>query len=497
MSGWLLVALLSRITISGGAWATYDYFRSLQGTSRPPQALRFGLTGGISFLGLSWNLTLLFNSDDRFTPQATSVYGLHPAWSWGRLYIGDFSPTFSPMTLSGVVVRGGGIDLFPGPFRLFVVRGRVRALETDTAGLTRFLMGMRVALGRARGVCLEFLQVRDQGNGPVPCQGNWILGLGFKFRGQHLALEGRTAGSVHTRDLKARSLRAFPLPVLLDRLLVMNASSHADYAYEVQATVHQGPAFLQVHYGVIGPGYVSLGLASLQNDRRDLRVAATVTLAHGRASLGLTHLQRSDNLLQTRDATTRTANSQLSLGVTPVPALRLTIGLVRLRFHREPGSQTPAVDHRVQSLALSGSLRGMPTGRPLHLGVTYHYNRVDGAREQARHTGGLRLRLQNLVGPLGLELSVNNLIQQDSTGITSGFRSQGSLLLRDPGGRWRLSGGVAYRRGQQRGGGELHLGGQLSLDRAGTLSLRAYHRWTSGSGDTDSRLTLTHRLSFR
>ena len=68
---------------------------------RPATDYRGALNGSVSWWLLSAGLNLRYSTDDKFTAQRVNDFSFTPAWNWGRVYVGDFSTSFSEFTLSG------------------------------------------------------------------------------------------------------------------------------------------------------------------------------------------------------------------------------------------------------------------------------------------------------------------------------------------------------------------------------------------------------------
>ena len=62
---------------------------------RPATDYWGALNGSVSWWLLSAGLTLRYSTDDQFTAQRVNDFSFTPAWNWGRVYVGDFSTSFS------------------------------------------------------------------------------------------------------------------------------------------------------------------------------------------------------------------------------------------------------------------------------------------------------------------------------------------------------------------------------------------------------------------
>jgi hypothetical protein len=131
---------------------------------------------------------------------------------------------------------------------------------------------------------------------------------GLTFLQGRLAWRGELATAVHTRDRRATALDddQVDVPAFLRGLVTPRVGTHLDYAYssELQLRVRHLPGATpssprtltaSVGYRHIGPGYTSLGVASLGNDLRALDARASIRF--GRWAAQLQTGRQSDNLI--------------------------------------------------------------------------------------------------------------------------------------------------------------------------------------------------------
>ncbi len=291
--------------------------------NQPASTFEIRLNGGFNFHGISAGINLYFNSDDRFTPQATSFYSLTPSWSWGRIYIGNFSPSFSPLTLSGISLMGGGIELFPGIFRLFIVSGRVKRASTDSTELAyeRSLWGIRLGLGRLTGTRITLINSKDiassandstmRAHGIYP-QENWVLEVSQRISlfGGKFKVAGLGAVTLLTRDINAIPIEIGKVPDWVKKNFRINSSTSADYAYRVESSLRLKNISLDYTHGYAGPGYESHGISGTISDKVEDMVRTNLTFG-SRFIMGLSYSISRDNIIETRNGTSNTQNASL------------------------------------------------------------------------------------------------------------------------------------------------------------------------------------------
>lgn len=108
----------------------------------------------------------LLSTEGNSTTKDINQFGISPKWGWGLLNIGDFSTEFSRYTLSGIQIRGGGINLTPGNFRFstvfgFTKRSALGGSQEDS--YKRFLVASKIGYGNEAVSFLDliFLRAKD------------------------------------------------------------------------------------------------------------------------------------------------------------------------------------------------------------------------------------------------------------------------------------------------------------------------------------------------
>lgn len=345
------------VSLRGEIGSSGELYR-MNGTDarRPGATGEMYLRGSVDWFGrIKTEVDILVSSEDGTglsgTPgiarQRLNRLGISPGWSWGRVHLGSFTDQYSEYSLSGIRLTGAGVNLNPGLLRVGSVYGQVAQpiLGGATDGsYRRRLVGGRLGLGRqgqggvprsffdvmllrvwddagsltgspgvvdtAAGVPVNTLSVTPEENVVAAATGKLDLLEG------RLQLNGEASGAIHSRDRRATELEESELssyPGFLRGLLTPRVSTHADYAWrlEAQYQVSQLPGGtpraprtlgLAVDYSYIGPGYVSLGVASLPADQRAVGLRSQVRFPRWNASI--TGRFQQDNLLGQKLATT-------------------------------------------------------------------------------------------------------------------------------------------------------------------------------------------------
>ncbi len=319
----------TRTVVLSGELGTYGEWYSIRGQSkrRPAATGRLFLRPTLTlFDALSLNFDILLSTEGSGARQNINQLGLHPTWSWGKAHVGDFSDSYSDYTFSGILVRGGAVSINPGLFRLSALGGFTKRAvpggATDGA-FDRYLYGGKLGIGSDAGgyVDLMFLRVRDKISSlpPLPSgqtvidtlnpaanplrgyevtpQENLIGGIlsNLRFFDNRIQWKTDATVSLFTRDMRVASDTTIKLPSFVKDLYRANITSNVDVAVTSELLVDVDNVSIRGGYKWIGPGYNSLGVASLFNDQQEFLLAPSFRVADW--SVSLTYTRQNDNLL--------------------------------------------------------------------------------------------------------------------------------------------------------------------------------------------------------
>ncbi|MGA9365376.1 MAG: hypothetical protein WBW16_13510 [Bacteroidota bacterium] len=311
----------------GGEIGAYGELYSMKGQAarRPSSTGRLFFRPSVTFFNsLSLNFDFLLSTEGSNARQDINQLGINPTWSWGRAHAGDFSESFSPLTLSGILVRGGGITINPGNFRLSAVGGftkRAVAGGAESGAYDRYLYAGKIGVGREEGSFFDlvFLRARDKGSSlhqlttpsstdslnpamppPQPYeitpQENLVVGAiaNFSLLDDHLTWRTEADGSLFTRDMGGRADTTIKLPDFVKSVYKPNLSSNVDLAVSSEMNLNLPSVGMRAAYRYVGPGYASLGVGTLLNDLQEFFFSPTVRFTGG--SISLDWLRQNDNL---------------------------------------------------------------------------------------------------------------------------------------------------------------------------------------------------------
>jgi hypothetical protein len=370
---------------------------------RPGASWRASLTPQITFLGeFSVGMDILLSSEGNQFRQSMSQFGLNPRYKWATLHIGDFSRGYSAYSVQGTRVRGGGLDLRPGIFRFSVQGGQLqRAVAAGAGGMAyqRNLYAASVGVGREQSSFLDLIVVkakddpasltaaledttlldtipvalrprydtRPQENLVLATQGQLLL------FGRRLSLKGEAASAVITRDVQSPAANGDSIPGggVLGGLVPLTLSTSADYAWKLDGSLALGAAALRAGYEYVGPGFTSLGLAYVINDRRAYTVGGNVRLLGGRLSLQGQVQSQSDNLLGQKAATTGRGSLMGSAALLFSRNVTATLTAMSSAISNDAAVDTFVVDNRSLALTANTAVQHRLFGRQASLSLAY------------------------------------------------------------------------------------------------------------------------------
>lgn len=304
--------MIPNLSAESGVYAeAYDI--TSRAARRPAQSARFFASPTISWMGLEIGSNFMWSTEDQFSAQTMNRYYLNPRWSWGQVHAGDYTPVVSRFTASAVRVRGGGLELTPGRFRIAAAGGLAQDATDATvfdAAPKRVMYAGLVGVGDPSRTFIELSAMRaiDDSSGAdslsVAPQENAVGTISAGIVVGALRLKGEVGGSVFSRDIRASELDSLSQPDVAGSVFTPRLSSRWDVAYSGEARVGFGRGSLGVQYEEIGPGFSTLGNPYLANDKREVRVLGTYRLLGGRLSGSGSFGARNDNLARDKRGTT-------------------------------------------------------------------------------------------------------------------------------------------------------------------------------------------------
>jgi len=503
---------------------------------RPGQTGRISMSPQLTLFGnFSVGVNVLLSTEGSQFRQSISQFGISPRWKWATFHAGDFSQNYSAYTVQGTRLRGGGVDLRPGIFRLSVQGGRAQRVVSGSAGNRAFrrnLFAGSVGVGREQSSFIDVLALtawddptsldsalRDTlllDTIPVSLrprydtrpQENLVVGTRGQLSlfGKRFVLAGEGAVAVITRDVESPAVDPSSVSGggAVNGVVPLTLASSGDYAYKLDATVNLGPAGLKGGYEYVGAGYTSLGLAYVINDRQAYNLGGNVRLLGNRISVQGQYQHQNDNLIGQKTTTTNRDAVMGSLSVLVSRNVTTTVTGMTNIIANDAVVDTFVVNNR--SLALTGntavqtSIGGMRTT----VSVAYAFQRTSDANIITRVP---RITVHNVSTSIQLALSktvsvtpsvsyavTNTQGGERQNNVHAGFRGQGRF------GNLRPS--VSFSQTYNNGRAVTAATGQLSyaLPWETRLSLQGRHSRYAAVGNRpafqESFLTLSLARSF-
>lgn len=317
---------------------------------------------GFNLYGLTSGFSLTYSSDQSQLRQSINRFAFRSAWTWGRVELGDVHPQFSSFSLSGTAVRGGLVEVTPGPFHLEFTGGQSRrAVEPVEASLMmasyrQMTYGSRVGVGEQSGSHFHLIgvYVRDVVRsldspfvdaGPLAGDDGFFLApqanvsitpdVGVSLLGRRLFLESQVTVSMMTRDLTAPDLDGAP------SFLPIRRSSHVDYAGEAAARLNMPMVSVNASYQRVEPGFESLGIPQMRNDQERIRIQPTLNLLDRRLSVGFNAAHSRNNLQKHRVATAKRLQLGSNVRAQITEQFMLSGSFARLTNSNDPLDSAP------------------------------------------------------------------------------------------------------------------------------------------------------------
>ncbi len=342
--------------------------------------LNFGGNG----YGIGVGVNLHLTSEEKSYRQPQDRYGLYANTSWLSLKLGDSYPSFSPLIMNGMRVRGISGKISAGFFNLEAAYGQtVRRIEgqyLDTVSsptttnyikldsltyvnvnygtYSRNLFAIRPSFdfGSHAELGFSYLKSSDAvgsiGLGNNPNQ-NVVLGSDFSMNfdehrinflaegamsmlNQNTAVGNRTAAdidSISQSDAGDQINKIIPITTLQNLITIneflvpLDPTKLSSLAWDVNLNLNYFNTFAKVGYVYRGPDYNSFGQPYIRTDVRGLNVSLRPRFYSNQVLLSIYYENLFDNLQNNRPATTQYVNSNIAASYFPMSDMpSITLG---------------------------------------------------------------------------------------------------------------------------------------------------------------------------
>jgi len=316
--------------------------------------LRFNINPQLTVYGMPISFNISLNSEESDLRQALNKFSmfLQPSrlvkemvnmpgfvFSISGISIGTCYPYYSPLTLTGIPVTGGAVEMNPWVIYLAATAGRIQrgvmGSDTTDAAYARTLYAGRFGLGKKDGTHLFFtmLYAGDDTSSitpytlPVPGdsdtvevitpQENYCAGVEFNLSlfQNHFTLQSEIVGSQFTRDIRMPELIIPGAPLWVTDIFNPRMSSSFDYAYSVKPSLTILNTRIWGGFKMIGPGFNSLGVPYLRNDNLSFEMGVSQNLFNNSIALSASHTREHDNLIGNKLSTTFFTSYIFNLGL--------------------------------------------------------------------------------------------------------------------------------------------------------------------------------------
>lgn len=265
-------------------------------------------------------------------------------YHWVALSAGNVAPSVSKYTMQGTTMRGGFVEMTPGPLLLTVTGGRAReavepgsSLDRIAPAYERWVFAGRLGLGQQRGNHFHLIGLYGHDDAASigrtdqaqPAQNlNLATDVGFALFARKLSFRGLGALSLFTRDSQGEylDLSGTPVPVWFTDRFALTTSTSAGLAGEFDVALQLQAVQLKAGYERVQPGYESMGLTRPRSDQERMQAQARFSLFERRLRLGVRGDQQRNNLLGQLGATRYRRQFGLDAQAQLAAPLALTLG---------------------------------------------------------------------------------------------------------------------------------------------------------------------------
>lgn len=352
-----------------------SYFESYgisgRDSRRPDYTGRVFFRPSLQIYGLSLGAQVWYSTEEERTRQSLNRYSFDPTWKWGSAHVGDFAPSLTRFTLSGLQIRGAQLSLRFPLLRLSVVGGQSQRevlASTVNSALERRLWAVQLGFGKEGRTFLDFtfMRSKDRPGEDIPSvlnpgsaqtqsrltpQENVVgaVTMGLQLFKGRVSLKGEVAGSLFSQNTESGEPNV-AVPQTIRRVFKVRLSSRFDYAYIVESRFDIRPLLFTVGYQYIGPGYASHGLPTLINDRKALIFSGALNLGRGKYVLRANTQLAQDNLTQQKRFETQRDRYTVSFDARPTAKFSSGINIGVNSVANDATSDTFRIEYQALTL---------------------------------------------------------------------------------------------------------------------------------------------------
>ncbi len=341
--------------INGGIGLSYTS-TTTNDSNRVPMPEYWGTTINLNFsvFGISVPLTAVYTNGSLNLSNSFNQFGISPSYKWITLHAGYRQFNYSPFTVSGQTVFGGGIELNPWKFRLGFFTGRLRqAVEVDSskmyeenipgsyplnityengknyystqASYSRMAWGAKVGIGDADNFVDLILfrgydnskSITENGSLSILPEENVVVGINiFQRLKKHITFGVNAAASAYTYNINVDPVAIdFPLVDWINKIITIRPTTQLQWAGEGNFNINYTNFSLHTSYKRAEPSYRSMGINSFMTDMELLTIQPSWSMFKQKLRFNNVVQFQSDNLNKYKMLTTKRQliNSSVSL----------------------------------------------------------------------------------------------------------------------------------------------------------------------------------------
>jgi hypothetical protein len=359
-----------------GEIGTYGELYSISGREnrRPGSTGRLFFKPTVSILeNFSINFNLFLSTEGNSARQNINQIDINPKWGWGEAHLVDFTESYSTFTLNGIKIRGASLNLTPGPFRASAISGVTQAEVSSSAGnivYRRNINGGKLGFGSDGSSYFDLIvisarddfapsemeipdttvngdtagQAGTQNPESITPKENLVGALvaNLTFADKKISWKSELGGSAITRDRRSIEWEQKGYPEFLKNFFTPRLSSGFDGAFSSDVKFNSNQNNLAVSYQYIGPGYISLGLASQAPDRQAIKLSLNRRFREGALKLDLS--RQNDNLIKQKSFTTVRNTVNTGFLYKPVEIWNFNLNLTLMTMNNNAADSSANVD---------------------------------------------------------------------------------------------------------------------------------------------------------
>lgn len=339
------------------------------GIENRKQASSWMITGTptVTVLGIQVPFSFLLSNFENRYYQPFNQYGISPRYKWITIHAGYRNVQFSPYTLAGYRMLGGGVELNPKGLRLGFMYGRLnRSASIDSAQManplafrpvaayTRMAYAAKIGVGSEKNYLdFSYLKGWDKAGSvdskfrdSLPPAENHVLGVSWRLTFfKHFTWQTDIGLSHYTNDINSPRIELDSSdPKILRQLTDFfdsRISSQVLTAGESRLSYAGKVIGLGVSYKRIDPDYKSMGAYFFQSDIQQYSVLPSLRLNKGKLLINGSLGWQEDNIYRQKLATSKRFTGNGNISYMPVNWFGLNINYSNFGITQNPLRTSP------------------------------------------------------------------------------------------------------------------------------------------------------------